>query len=639
MAQVVVSPPVARRRSWRTPIAARRPRWPLRWWQLLWAPFWLGSEVPVFIPSPPPPATSDLGPAGDVVLRELDRLGIRLWFRHTIHLLVRAVWLTLAVGCVWQALDLAGGPRFDWPALLWIAAPLGTLALVFAGLNRPARADIARMLDRSFGLRDRLATALDHLGQRVPRQGERASIVYLQMADAANVIHDIKQHRSLRFSPPIRELVPTLGFALLLAALFFLRGSGEGIPEVAAASVPRFTPAVARPPAPEQAALSPENTVLAPTVEEVMEQSRRSNAAQRDLRQLAAALADHASTRPAAEAINQGDYEAAGDLLREFAPRSDQLSPAAREALARDLDQAAAGMTPENAGLQQATGQAAAGLREGGTEAQTGVEELGDEVARTGDDVASQQELADQMQRAQEAERQQRPAGASPDGSNQANQSGQSESSQSGEPGSETGDAAPQGSEPGDGSQPGESAGGQGEPSESGQAGSGEGDPGGQPGESMAGQGGEPMGPEGQAGNATDLQSSEGSDGSQGGGAAGGASESDVEGVGQGLPGEGPGPGPGQAEQRVTGGDGERVQAPAPGATSSEVQLPSSPGGDGLQTVNNAGGTVRGSGAGITAGAGNAVQAEVAAAGPDSNRVPEAYRPVVERYFSNLDDD
>jgi hypothetical protein len=147
------------------------------------------------------------------------------------------------------------------------------------------------------------------------------------------------------------------------------------------------------------------------------------------------------------------------------------------------------------------------------------------------------------------------------------------------------------------------------------------------------------MGPEGQAGNATDLQSSEGSDGSQGGGAAGGASESEPEGAGQGLPGEGPGPGPGEAEQRVTGGDGERVQAPAPGATSSEVQLPSSPGGDGLQTVNNAGGTVRGSGAGITAGAGNAVQAEVAAAGPDSNRVPEAYRPVVERYFSNLDDD
>jgi hypothetical protein len=47
---------------------------------------------------------------------------------------------------------------------------------------------------------------------------------------------------------------------------------------------------------------------------------------------------------------------------------------------------------------------------------------------------------------------------------------------------------------------------------------------------------------------------------------------------------------------------------------------------------------VRGSGAGITAGSGSAVQADVAEAGPDSNRVPEAYRPVVERYFSNLDD-
>lgn len=638
MAQVAVSPPTARRRSRLTPFAAARPRRPHRWWQLLWMPFWLGSEVPVFVPSPSPSATRDLGPAGDVVLRELDRLGNRLWLRHAIHLLIRAVWLTLAVGCVWQALDLAGGPRFEWSSLLWIGAPLGLLALIFAGLNRPGRADTARMLDRSFGLRDRLATALDHLGQRVPRHGERASIVYLQMADAANVIHEIKQHRTLRFAPPVRELVPALGFALLLAALFFLRGSGEGIPEVAAASVPRFTPAVARPPAPEQAALSPENTELAPTVEEVMEQSRRSNAAQRDLRQLAAALADHASTRPAAEAINQGSYETAGDRLREFAPQADQLSPAAREALARDLDEAAAGMTPENTDLQQATGQAAAGLREGGEEAQTGVEELGDEVARTGEDVASHQELADQMQRAQEAERQQRPAGGSPGGSNQANQSEQSESSESGAPGGESEDGAQEGSEQGEGNQPGEAAQGEGEPSESGQAGTGDGDPSGQPGEQVAGQGGEPTGPEGQAGNATDLQSTEGGDGGQGAGAAGGESESATEADSQGQPGDGPGAGPGEAEQRVTGGDGERVQAPVPGATSSEVQLPAAPGGDGLQTVNNAGGTVRGSGAGITAGAGNAVQAEVADAGPDSNRVPEAYRPVVERYFSNLDD-
>ena len=33
------------------------------------------------------------------------------------------------------------------------------------------------------------------------------------------------------------------------------------------------------------------------------------------------------------------------------------------------------------------------------------------------------------------------------------------------------------------------------------------------------------------------------------------------------------------------------------------------------------------------------LQAEVAEAGPDSNRVPDEYRPVVERYFSNLDQD
>jgi hypothetical protein len=44
---------------------------------------------------------------------------------------------------------------------------------------------------------------------------------------------------------------------------------------------------------------------------------------------------------------------------------------------------------------------------------------------------------------------------------------------------------------------------------------------------------------------------------------------------------------------------------------------------------------MRGSGAGVTAGSGLAVQGEVGDAGPDSNRVPAEHRETVERYFSN----
>jgi hypothetical protein len=44
---------------------------------------------------------------------------------------------------------------------------------------------------------------------------------------------------------------------------------------------------------------------------------------------------------------------------------------------------------------------------------------------------------------------------------------------------------------------------------------------------------------------------------------------------------------------------------------------------------------MRGSGGGVTAGSGFAVQGDVGETGPDSNRVPAEHRETVERYFSN----
>ncbi|MFT4039593.1 MAG: hypothetical protein QM692_15505, partial [Thermomicrobiales bacterium] len=63
------------------------------------------------------------------------------------------------------------------------------------------------------------------------------------------------------------------------------------------------------------------------------------------------------------------------------------------------------------------------------------------------------------------------------------------------------------------------------------------------------------------------------------------------------------------------------------------VALPSGDGQQGVQTSTDGGSAMRGSGAGVTAGAGFATQGEVGEAGPDSNRVPEEYRDTVERYF------
>jgi hypothetical protein len=55
----------------------------------------------------------------------------------------------------------------------------------------------------------------------------------------------------------------------------------------------------------------------------------------------------------------------------------------------------------------------------------------------------------------------------------------------------------------------------------------------------------------------------------------------------------------------------------------------------GVQTSADGGSSLLGSGAGVTAGSGDAVQGEVGEAGPDSNHVPAEHRGVVERYFGD----
>ena len=624
----------ARRRG----IANRLPRGENRarlLWQAFWAPFWLGSDVP----TPLPPAResarpADVGLAGEVVVGGLDQIARRLWLRHALHILVRAAWLGLAVGCVWLLVELRGGPVLDGERLIWIMAVLGTLGAVFAALSRPGRRQTARMLDRTFGLHERMTTAVDHLGRGVPKPGERASVVYLQMADAANVVADLRRHRTLGFRLPVRELVLAIFWGLVLAALYFLRGVGGDIPPVTAGAVPPFTPAVERPLEAEQVAAEDAPVTLPPTVEEVLQRSERSNEAQRDLQALARALDDHAVTRSAAEAIGRGDYESAGDDLRELAPNADQLSPAAREELARDLDEASAEMSPGSSDLSEAARGAAGGLREGEEAAQEGVRELGDAVEQTGDEVVSQQELAEQMRQAEAAEAQGRRGQGERSGPANAGEPGQdavpgeAADGQSGEP------SDAQGGQPGQGDA---RAGGERQPGD-GQAGPGQegGEPGsesGQPGEGQ--QGGEP-GRAGQPGEGGESNTGEGPQSERGGGAGSGDSQEDG---GEGRPGAAADGGDqgaqgAPAEQRVTEGSGEQAETGEPNPVMETIELPPGTGGESVQTSNDAGSSSQGSGAGVTAGSGSAVQGEVGEAGPDSNRVPPAYRSLVERYFS-----
>ena len=621
-------------------------------WRAFWAPFWIWSDSP--IPALPArlslipgqeraggrsPAPRDLGLAGEAVVAAIDRVRRRLWVTLAAAAVCRGIWLALAFAALLMLLDVLGGPTFDPRPAAAAGAILLLAGLVLAGLSKPSRPITARMLDRTFGLQERLSTALDDLGLGVPGPGERAPVVYLQMADAANAIAALRNDNRLRPSIPVREIVLVVLCALVLATLAFLRGLGGGLPELAVTHVPPFTPAIERPAEPEPSAAEVE-AATAPTVQEVLERADRSARTRQDLQALAAALSDHAVTRPAAEEIARGDYDAAGEQLRDAAAQAGDLSPGAREGLAEDLGRASERMQPESNGLQEATQDAASGLRQGDEPARTAMGDLADAVERAGEQVIPQDELASQMRSARQTQSQQ---GGESGQSGAPTQSGdQSDSgaqaSSSGDPGSGV-DANASSDSQGDaarnarGAQPGENGGqsADGQSSEGGQATTpGDAD---QPGAGEAGAAGDTSQP---GTNASGVESEGDSASAQQGAGAGTGEGGDPAGE-QGASGSNLDVGAGEdpADPNVsTGGAAEADPSALEGANPG-VALPSSSGEQGVQTSSNGGSAMRGSGAGVTAGSGSAVQGEIGDAGPDSNRVPAEYRDTVERYFSN----
>ena len=628
---------------------------PDRLWREFWRPYWAWSDAP-----PPELSIAEarfsahLGLAGEAVVAGIDRIRRNLWISHAAVFICRGVWLGLVVASVLMLIDLLGGPVFN-PHL---AGAVGVLLVagggVLAALSKPGRRRTAQMLDRSFRLHERLTTALDDLGLGVPEPGERAPLVYLQMADAANAIAMLRADHRLRPAFPVREVALIVIFALFLTVLAFARGLGGGLPGLETARVPVFTPAIERPEPSQPTEAEIAAAAAPPTVQEVLERQDRSAQARRDLQQLASALSDHAVTSQAAADISAGDYAAASEQLREAAQQSANLSPEARQALAEDLRTAAEGMDPETNGLQEATQSAAQGLEQDPASADAGMRGLADAVERTGQDVVSQSDLASEMRSARQAQPAQN--GISGDGSrSQASaapgdpaSSGAQSSTNSSDPGAGVDASAGSegGNEGGAQEQSGGQSGSRSEGSQSGgqQAGAGASGNGQSPGGGQAnGQGENGQGGQGAPGN----EASGGAEGTgdsetarPGGGAGTGASSDQPQETGgastsatQNQAGEAPAA-PNVSEASTDGnGEGEGRSGGPNTGNLERVALPSSTGDQGVQTSADGGSALRGSGAGVTAGSGYATQGDVGEAGPDSNRVPPQHRDTVERYF------
>src|SRR5262245_22461998 len=186
--------PRPRLNEWRQDLAEtveNAPSRKLLLWRALWLPYWLGSDNPApLLPARNQPLPAG-GPAGDQVVHMIDDISRRVWIQRALNIIARALWLGLLVGFVWFIVDLSGGPEAHLHSLIYIWAILIIPGLVFAALSRPSRNVVARMLDRSFRLHERMTTALGNLGRDLPEPNQRASVVYLQVADSANVATEL----------------------------------------------------------------------------------------------------------------------------------------------------------------------------------------------------------------------------------------------------------------------------------------------------------------------------------------------------------------------------------------------------------------------------------------------------------------
>lgn len=307
-------------------------------WEAIWLPYWLGSAMPP--PSMPgkrerAAATGERTPQ---ILQQLDGLRDNIWRQRRGVLLFRSLWLAFAMLNAWLVLRVVAHRQ---PA--FVPFLLGALALLACGgaliaMARPSRGQLARTLDRSFDLRERVATAYETAagGRRIG--GVRA----LQVVEATRIARQMGAASAFKRQRPVREIALVIAMvvvaAILLAFLLVQRGGPAGgagsIPgqgnRPAAGSEPGTGPGTQ---AGNQGSQGPQGGN--------QPGNQPSAQGKRDLDTLAGALQGNGATQGAANQIANGDYPGAAQALREAGQQAAGQSPQARQELAQDLREAA----------------------------------------------------------------------------------------------------------------------------------------------------------------------------------------------------------------------------------------------------------------------------------------------------------
>lgn len=341
--------------------------------------------------------------------------------RHGMRMLLRFAWLGLSIACI----GIGGELLFGWGFRLELvgALVLGCIAIgVVPLLRKPLSPQAAaRRLDRRFRLNNQLATALE-----VDAQGKPEGVAAVLLEQSQRTIHRVQRYVTTHQRFPWSDVITLGSLAILALGLLLMLGLGMSNLQLTAEPLPQLVP-------PDTREEFPPEPFDDPAAEQAggeeqggqNEGGEGSEDAPADANQAAAiaaladALRDQSATRPAADALDQGNTTQAAQELRALADQANQLSQTTRNDLSDSLHEAADQLESINPTMAEQLRQNADALEQGGRNAAQALENLASLAEQLGQPGALGQEQGQQEGQGQSDQQSQLPSGESEQGQSQ----------------------------------------------------------------------------------------------------------------------------------------------------------------------------------------------------------------------------
>jgi hypothetical protein len=311
-------------------------------WEAVWLPYWLGSTMPPpTIPGRPEnPAVA--GERMPQIVQQLDDLRTTIWRQRLAILLFRSAWLALAALDAYLLLRAVAHRDPAFVPFLLLSLALLALGGFLIATAQPSRSQLARTLDRSFSLRERVATAYETAQTEKRIGGVRA----LQVLEATRVAGQVGQASAFQLRRPVREIALTVATAVLGVVLLIALVTHGGFGPGGTGSKPgqgngRSSAAGGTDPKASQGPGSGNQPGNSQSGQGSQPGSGPTSQGKQDLSSVASALQGNSPTQQAGNQIANGDYPGASQSLSEVGQQASQIPPEQRQQLAGDLRETA----------------------------------------------------------------------------------------------------------------------------------------------------------------------------------------------------------------------------------------------------------------------------------------------------------